>query len=101
MQPAIRFHRDECIDLPPCIYETRQVEMTPAQNKAYKDMLAKLVAEVEDGQISAVNDGVKAAKLLQISKPRSGLRTGIIRRCTCTKVATVSGKSTRSKARTR
>lgn len=66
MQPAIRFHRDECIDLPPCIYETRQVEMTPQQSKAYKDMLAKLVAEVDDGQVVAVNDGVKAAKLLQI-----------------------------------
>ena len=66
MQPAIRFHRDECIDLPPCVYETRQVEMTPAQKKAYKDMLDKLVAEIGDGKISAVNDGVKAQKLLQI-----------------------------------
>ena len=37
MQPAIRFKRDEVVDLPPCTYQTREVELTPAQKKAYKD----------------------------------------------------------------
>jgi len=66
MQPAIRYHRDECIDLPPCIYETRQVELTPAQKKAYKDMLTKLKTEIDGGEVTAVNEAVKAQKLLQI-----------------------------------
>lgn len=66
MQPAIRFHRDDCIDLPPCIYETRQVDLTDQQTKAYKEMLTKLATEVENGEIMAVNEAVKAMKLLQI-----------------------------------
>lgn len=67
MQPAIRFHRDECIDLPPCMYETRQVELSPTQKKAYKDMMTKLKAEVDGGEILAVNEAVKAQKLIQIA----------------------------------
>lgn len=67
MQPAIRFSRDECMDMPPCLYETRQVEMTPAQRTAYKDMLNKLCTELEGGQILAVNEAVKAQKLIQIA----------------------------------
>lgn len=66
MQPAIRFHRDECIDLPPCMYETREAPLTKEQQAAYKDMMAKLVMEVDGGQVTAVNEAVKAQKLLQI-----------------------------------
>jgi len=67
MQPAIRFHRDECIDLPPCMYETRDAALTEQQKKAYKDVMHKLYAEVESGQITAANEAVKAQKLLQIA----------------------------------
>jgi SNF2 family DNA or RNA helicase len=67
MQPAIRFHRDECIDLPPCMYETRQAEMTTEQKKAYAAMMNKLVAEVQGGQVTALNEAVKAQKLIQIA----------------------------------
>lgn len=66
MQPAIRFSRDECIDLPPVMYETRQVELSPEQQVAYKQMLSKLHTEVEDQSITAVNEAVKMSKLLQI-----------------------------------
>lgn len=66
MQPAIRFRRDDVVDLPPCMYETREVEMTPAQRKAYRDMFTKLQTEGESGQITAANEAVKATKLLQI-----------------------------------
>lgn len=66
MQPAIRFHRDDCIDLPPCIYETRSVELTTQQKKAYKEMLTKLATQVDNGEVMAVNEAVKAMKLLQI-----------------------------------
>jgi SNF2 family DNA or RNA helicase len=67
MQPAIRFSREDCIDLPPTTYVTREVEMTPEQHRMYKEMLSRLQAEMEGSQISAVNEAVKAGKLLQIS----------------------------------
>lgn len=66
MQPAIRFKRDEVVDLPPVMYQTREVELTPAQKKAYKDMMNKLQAEFESGEVTAVNEAVKAQKVLQI-----------------------------------
>lgn len=66
MQPAIRFERDECIDLPPCVYETRQAELTAEQSKAYKEMLTRLKTEIAEGQVTAVNEAVKAQKLVQI-----------------------------------
>lgn len=67
MQPAIRFTRDQCVDLPPTIYQTRQVEMTSEQRKAYKEMVNTLRAEVEAGEVLAVNEAVKVGKLLQIA----------------------------------
>lgn len=67
MQPAIRFSRDECIDLPPCTYQTREVGLTKEQAKAYKDMMTKLRLEVEAGEVTAVNEAVKAQKLIQVA----------------------------------
>lgn len=67
MQPAIRFSRDECVDLPECVYQTRQVELTPAQKVAYKDMLNKLRAELDGGEALASNEAIKAQKLIQIA----------------------------------
>lgn len=67
MQPAIRFTRDDCVDLPECVYQTRHVEMTNEQKRAYKDMVNTLRAEVEAGEVLAVNEAVKVGKLLQIA----------------------------------
>lgn len=67
MQPATLFRRDECVDLPPTMYETRYVDMTDEQKKAYKQMMNTLVAEAADGKIIAVNEAVKMGKLCQIA----------------------------------
>lgn len=67
MQPSTLFRRDECVDLPPTMYETRRVEMTAEQKAAYASMMSRLVAEAEDGQIVAVNEAVKIGKLVQIA----------------------------------
>ena len=67
MQPAIRFSLDDCTDLPEQTFITRDVEMTPDQKKAYKEMLSKLSVEMAGGQILAVNEAVKANKLIQIA----------------------------------
>jgi SNF2 family DNA or RNA helicase len=67
MQPAVRFALDDCIDLPEQTFLTRDVEMTPEQKTAYKNMLDKLKMEYEGGQVLAVNEAVKANKLVQIA----------------------------------
>ena len=67
MQPAIRYSLDDCTDLPPQIHMSRDVEMTDEQKKAYKEMFGKLKTEVEGGEILAVNEAVKANKLVQIA----------------------------------
>ncbi len=67
MQPAVRFALDDCVDLPPQIFMTRDVEMSDEQKKAYKDMFSKLATEYDGGQIIAVNEAVKANKLVQIA----------------------------------
>jgi len=67
MQPSVRFTRDECVDLPPLMYETRQVSLTKEQNKAYNEMLTRLRTQADSGAITAVNEAVKLGKLIQIA----------------------------------
>lgn len=67
MQPAIRYSLDDCVDLPEQTFLHRDAPLTPEQTKAYKDMLGKLAAEYQGGQIMAVNEAVKANKLIQIA----------------------------------
>jgi SNF2 family DNA or RNA helicase len=67
MQPAVRFALDDCIDLPEQTFIDRDVQMTDDQKKAYKTMLDKLVAEFAQGDVLAVNEAVKANKLVQIA----------------------------------
>lgn len=66
MQPSVRFSREECIDLPPTTFVTRQTEMSPGQKRAFDEMVRKLKTEAEGSQITAVNEAVKLSKLLQI-----------------------------------
>lgn len=67
MQPAIRFTRDQCVDLPPVIYQTRHAAMTADQDKAYRDMMRELTVEYGGDQVQAVNEAVKVSKLMQIA----------------------------------
>ncbi len=67
MQPAIRFSRAECVDLPECIYQERSVPLTPDQKQVYGQMLSKLAMEYNGEQVMAVNEAVKMQKLVQIA----------------------------------
>lgn len=67
LQPAIRFKRDDCIDIPECQYVTRIVEFTPMQKRVYEQMRTDLMVEYEAGEVTAVNAAVKMMKLLQIA----------------------------------
>lgn len=67
MQPSVRYALDDCISLPEQIFTERDAPLTPEQNKAYKEMLTHLKTEQAAGDILAVNEAVKAGKLLQIA----------------------------------
>jgi SNF2-related domain/Helicase conserved C-terminal domain len=67
MQPAIRFSRAECVDLPETTYTTRTVNLSQTQNRAYKQMFSTLCYQAQQGQVLAVNEAVKASKLVQIA----------------------------------
>lgn len=67
LQPAIRFKRDDCIDIPECQYVERIVEFTPEQKRVYEQMKNDLMVEYTAGAITAVNAAVKMSKLLQIA----------------------------------
>ena len=66
LQPAIRYAREDCIDLPETTYQTYFAPFTKEQNKLYKEMQRHLYAEAAAGGITAVNEGVKLMKLVQI-----------------------------------
>jgi SNF2 family DNA or RNA helicase len=67
LQPAIRFTKDECLDLPEMTYVTREVELTPQQRKYYEALRKQLVVQASGEQVTAVNAAVGLSKLLQIS----------------------------------
>lgn len=66
LQPAIRYKRDDCIDIPDCTYETIITPFTPEQKKIYDIMKDELLVEYHSGMITASNAAVKMMKLLQI-----------------------------------
>ena len=52
--------------LPPQVIQVRETELSPEQKKAYKEMMNKLATALKEGKVLAVNEAVKASKLLQI-----------------------------------
>jgi SNF2 family DNA or RNA helicase len=67
LQPAIRFKKADCLDLPSVMYQTRHVPLTPQVNRYYKGLKDQMLIEAAGEQITAVNAAAKMSKLLQIS----------------------------------
>lgn len=67
LQPAIRFTKKECLDLPPVLTMTREVALTAQQTKYYKIIKTQMLSKVAGETISAVNAAAVVNKLLQIS----------------------------------
>jgi SNF2 family DNA or RNA helicase len=67
LQPAIRYTKDECMDLPPMVYVKRETELTRQQNKYYKELKNKMVMEAAGEQVTAANAAVNMNKLLQVA----------------------------------
>lgn len=67
LQPAIRFTKDECLDLPDLVYTKREVALTKQQLKYYNQLKSRMIMELQDSEVTAVNAAVMMNKLLQIS----------------------------------
>jgi SNF2 family DNA or RNA helicase len=67
LQPAIRFTKEECLDLPEMTYVKRQVELTRQQKKYYETLKSRMVMQAAGEEITAANAAVNMNKLLQIS----------------------------------
>jgi SNF2 family DNA or RNA helicase len=67
LQPAIRFEKAQCLDLPDVMYQTRIVPLTPQVRKYYQVIKSQMLIEAAGEKISAVNAAAKLTKLLQIS----------------------------------
>ena len=67
LQPAIRFTKEECLDLPEITYATRDIPLTPQQLKYYEHLRKHMVAVAAGEEITTVNAAASLNKLLQIS----------------------------------
>lgn len=68
LQPAIRFTKEECLDLPDMLYTTREVPLTKQQTKFYEQIRKTMVATAAGEEITAVNAAGLLNKLLQVSQ---------------------------------
>ena len=67
LQPAIRFTKEECLDLPEMTYTTRSVPLTKQQNKYYERLRKDMLAIAAGEEITTVNAAANLNKLLQLS----------------------------------
>lgn len=67
LQPAIRYTKAECLDLPDVMHTSRTVPMTPQQDKYYKQLKKDMLISAAGEDVSAVNAAANLTKLLQIA----------------------------------
>jgi len=67
LQPAIRFTKAQCLDLPPVMTVTREVELTGQQIKYYRMLKDQMLVQAAGETITAINAAASVNKLLQIS----------------------------------
>lgn len=67
LHPAVRYRRDDCVELPPVIYKTIEVPPSNQIDQTYKRMISAAKAAFKEGTITSVNEGVLFMKLLQIA----------------------------------
>lgn len=67
LQPAIRFTKEECLDLPDMTYVTRDIPLSPQQMKYYETLRKHMIATAAGVEITTVNAAANLNKLLQLS----------------------------------
>jgi len=68
LQPAIRFTKEECLDLPDLLFTTREAPLTSQQTKYYDAIKKQMMTIAAGEEITAVNAAAMLNKLLQISQ---------------------------------
>lgn len=66
MQPAVRFKKSECIDLPPVTITDRAAPISAEQKRMVQQMRAAMRAEADEHQVTAANAADKISKIRQI-----------------------------------
>jgi SNF2 family DNA or RNA helicase len=67
LQPAIRFEKDQCLDLPDVTFVERDAPLTAQQMKYYKLLKKQMIMSAGGEQVTSVNAATNINKLLQIS----------------------------------
>lgn len=67
LQPAIRFSKEECLDLPEVLYQTREIPISSQASKYYKELKEQMLIQAAGEKVSAVNAAANLNKLLQLS----------------------------------
>ena len=68
LQPAVRFTKAECLDLPPLIFESLDAPLSEEQRIAYVQMQKEMQLQFSNGEpLSAINAADKINKLRQIA----------------------------------
>jgi len=68
---SIMFRKEDCLDLPPVVFEQRFVEVTPKIAKAYDDMNKRLIVELDElGSTASVN--IVLTKIMRLAQITSG-----------------------------
>lgn len=67
LQPAIRFEKKDCLDLPDVTHVFREAPLTPQQIKYYKMLKKQMAIDVAGESVTTVNAATNINKLLQIS----------------------------------
>lgn len=67
LQPAIRFAKADCLNLPPTLYLDRETQMSREQQKWFSEMKSRMLIYAQNNVITANNAAIMLSKLLQIS----------------------------------
>jgi SNF2 family DNA or RNA helicase len=67
LQPAIRFEKKDCLDLPDVMYVEREAPLTPQQRKYYKILKDQMMISAGGEEVTSMNAATSLNKLLQIS----------------------------------
>ncbi len=62
---ATSFSREECLDLPPAVYQIRDAQASPEQRKIFKQLMDGLAIEYTEGNLTPENILNKSSKLRQ------------------------------------
>jgi SNF2 family DNA or RNA helicase len=67
LQPAIRFEKNQCLDLPDVTFVERDAPLTSQQKKYYQKLKNDMIIQAAGEEISSANAATSINKLLQIS----------------------------------